>query len=497
MTKVRPRSRAMAAAMVVALVLGACSNSGGNPSGTKAAKTTTSASRSTTEATPSPPSTLALPKGVDPTLVDVKDPVFTGLGDPRIDVLHYEVELRADPGKAQVQGVVKITLVARTNQPLDAFTLDLAGPQVTKATLDGQAARFHHEQNQVEIRPATPLEGEGSSQLEISYQGVPKPEEFPAGLASVGWQADQAGGWFSMGEPNGTSTWVPVNDHPSDKATWTITLNTPNGVTGVANGRLASSKSSGDRHLWRWVMDHPMVSYSVLAAVGDYRLVTRDGPDDIRITLAVANSFGTRLDRALDQMDEMISYFSGRFGPYPYKDAGAIVVNAPLGLALETSTRPLFGTEAAQSDQIWALAHELAHQWWGDAISIESWQDLWLNEGFATYSDWLYQDENDIQSIDDSIEYSGSPADLAVTSVDAATRFDTAVYQGGAVALHALRQQIGDQHFFELLRTWYRQNRDGNVNTNDFVALATKVSGINAEGWRRSWLDASPQPAQP
>jgi len=343
--------------------------------------------------------------------------------------------------------------------------------------------------------PAEPLEPGTDVDVTLAYAGTPDTGSFPAGFARVGWQPDDAGGWFSMAEPDGTSTWVPSNDHPSDKATWSFTLDTPTDWTGVANGRLVSRERAGDRIEWRWELDRPIPSYTVVVAVGDYRLEERTGPDGLRIVDAIATGAPAHLDEVAARQDEVIEYFTSRFGPYPFEDAGVLVVDAELSVALETATRPLFDRYGLE----WALAHEIAHQWYGDSVTPTTFEHLWLNEGFATYADWLYEDERGTTPLDDDIIFSGggSGGGGAITDPDEARTFAETIYTGGATALHALRRRVGDDAFFDLLARWADEHRYANADTNDLLALAEEVTGQDLDGWRRDWLDAPDRPDHP
>lgn len=459
------------------------------------------------EATPPPPlggdppaEAPATTGTVDPTLTDVPDEVFPGLGDPRIDVDHYDLLVRADPGRPGIEGTATLTLSARTADPLASFTLDLRGPDVSAATVDGEPADVRvtdpNEAAEIEVTAATPLPPGRAVEVVLEYGGIPASATFPGLDVPIGWQPDDRGGWFTLAQPDGTSTWAPVNDHPSDKATWTITLDTPAEATGVANGRLVSDDVVGDRREWVWATERPMSPHVVLAAIGDHDLVERSGPDGIDVVFAFPPDLLAGDRAKFDDIDDIIEFFSDRFGPYPADAAGAIVVDTSLGLALETQTRPTFGIDAIRSDGVWALVHEVAHEWFGNAVSPATWADLWLNEGFAVYAEWLYLDhvgEIDIDGVAERARRDG----LAVTDPDAAARFDGAVYEGGARVLHALRLTVGDDDFDEILRRWSADHADGHATTTDLTALATEVSGRDLAPFFEAWLTEEVQPPFP
>lgn len=491
--------RRLAGALVACLALASCSIAGGGSDAGSAPRRTTSTidrDRTTTTVDDAP----AAPG--DPLPGDVPDRTFPGLGDPRIDVTHYGVTLRAAPGEDRISGTVELDLRPRTKEPLGSFTLDLRGPKVTMAGVDGVRAEATTSKGQVTITPSAPIEPGTDAVVRLEYQGVPDQSEFPGWGMPVGWQVDDEGGWFAMSEPDGTATWVPVNDHPSDKASWTIRIQVPKGVTAIANGRLQGGKPKrieGDRDQWTWVEKEPMASYLVLVAIGDYDLVTSKHGD-----VEVVRAFPTSMDEedraAFDPIEDILDFFSAQFGAYPNDDAGAIVVPAELGLALESQTRPLFGTDGIAGDAAPALPHEIAHQWFGDAISPATWTDVWLNEGFATYADWMWDEHEGVRTVDEQAERTaraGPADDAAVHSPESAGAFSTSVYEGGAVALHALRRTVGDDVFFRIVRRWVAEQQGRSATTADFVALASEESGRDLSGFFDRWLEQSPQPALP
>ena len=481
--------RRWAAALLTGAVLAACSVDGGASNPTT--PSTTTGRSSTTEPAPPPPQ-------VD----DVPDETYSGLGDPRIDVLHYDVAVKADPGEEAITGTARLTLRTTVDEPLERFTLDLYGPEVRSVTVDGTPAGVDAGDDELTITPTTPIEPEEDVEIVVRYAGTPGQSDFPGLGLSVGWQSDGHDGWFTMSEPDGTRTWVPANDHPSDKATWSITLDVPRGTTGIANGRLRGGgpePAKGGRSRWTWEETEPMAPYLALAAVGDYDLISTQ-ESGTRQVLAFPKDLSA-VDRAgFEPIPEMLAFFSDSFGAYPDDDSGAIVVPTDLGLALETQTRPLFGTDAVIGGGVPPLAHELAHQWFGDDITPETWTDVWLNEGFATYADWMWEEHIGGRDIDAQAERtaaSRSDQTLAVRSPAAAGTFDLAVYEGGALTLHALRQTVGDEVFFRTIRKWVSTYGGGNASTEDFVALASEEAGEDLTGFFHQWLDEAPQPPLP
>ncbi|MEZ5179761.1 MAG: M1 family metallopeptidase [Acidimicrobiales bacterium] len=483
----------LAVAATLGLAAPGCATSG-------RAATSTTTTTATTATVPGPrtsttePDAPAEPDTVDPSLTDVPDEVFAGLGDPRIDVADYQVRLRAEPGRDEVAGTARLRLAATTADPLPSFTLDLRGPRATQVLVDGRRAQVSTEPTSSRSR-RRPLEPGESTSVVITYAGSPSRRRSPLEVP-VGWQPDDRGGWFTMNEPFGASSWVPVNDHPSDKATWTITLDTPASVTGVANGRLRSRQAVAGRRRWVWETDQPMASYLAFVAIGDYDLVERDGAEGTEVVFAFPPDLSPDERAAFDQLDPILSFFSDTFGPYPDDDAGAAVVDTSLGLAMETQTRPLFGSDAFR------------------AAARGRWPTRWRTSGTerrqpGTLAGPLAQrvlrhlrrlavarvPGRGLGPRAQRRAWGALGRGLAVLDPEAAATFDGAVYEGGARALHALRLEAGDDDFFELLRRWFADNRGRSVTTEDFLALARKVTDADVDAWADEWL-RNPDPPE-
>jgi aminopeptidase N len=333
--------------------------------------------------------------------------------------------------------------------------------------------------------------------VRIDYAGRPARVIDPDGT-SEGW-IPTADGAFVVNEPQGSPGWYPANDNPRDKATYDIAITVPEGITAIGNGRLASSRTQRGRTTWRWVEDSPMAPYLATATNGVFELRTGHAG---RLPLYHAVDPVEVPNGAFDRLRaeaEIIDFFSALYGPYPFSSGGGIVDHAPeVGYALESQTRSQY--DSTPSPML--VVHEISHQWFGDAVALTVWPDIWLAEGFATFSEWIYgerhggptaQQEFDEVYARDAADplWVHPPANLGGPEL----LFTSPSYLRGAMTLQALRAKITDATFFALLRAWYARNRHANVTTADFVALAEQVSGRQLDGFFEAWLYAPGKPA--
>jgi aminopeptidase N len=205
--------------------------------------------------------------------------------------------------------------------------------------------------------------------------------------------------------------------------------------------------------------------------------------------------------RSIARTGEIADFLATQFGPYPFDAYGGIVLDDErVGYALETQSRPVYGNTFFRTDpNPVVVAHELAHQWYGDSVALERWQDIWLNEGFATYAEWLWQEHEGrltvAQSFDRTytgFDWRGPPGDPGADDL-----FGSPVYKRGAMTLYALRRVIGDPTFAGLLKSWAAQHRDGNVTTTEFIQAAEKASGRDLDQLFQTWLFGTAKPPHP
>jgi aminopeptidase N len=431
------------------------------------------------------------------------DPYFPDLGNGGYDVTHYDLSFVVDPRTNQV--TAKAVITATVVQALSRFDLDLTGLDITSLSVDGTAAPFTRDGRELVITPAKTLPPQATFTTTVEYRGTPEPRTTKAIPIAVGWIATGDGS-FVLNEPEGASTWYPVNDHPKDKATYSFHVTVPDGVTVVANGDLVGQKPTGDGHTtWDYDEKAPMASYLTQLAIGDYQVTSTPGPNGITIRNAFAPDVAA--DAAVDfsRTPDMLQFFAGEFGPYPFDVYGVLVVDERTQYALETQTLSLFDASFvngdASDDSI--AAHELSHQWFGDSVTPASWKDVWLNEGFATYCEWLWQAHADGTPIDQLAKHAHDLAaaqsgDIVPGDPGVDHLFDVpVVYDRGALTLHALRLTVGDDTFFTILRTWVSRFAGKNVTTADFMSLANEIAHTDLTDLFNAWLYRAPVPDLP
>jgi aminopeptidase N len=434
----------------------------------------------------------------------IGDTYYEQLGNGGYDVQHYTLALDVDPPANALTAAA--TLDAQATQPLSAFNLDLEGLSVDAVSVDDAPAEFSRQDRELTIVPARPLAANGAFTVQVNYHGSPGPVEniaSPDLFGTAGWYAGPDGTINVMGEPNGAAAWFPANDHPRDKATFRFEITVPKPWVAAANGTLREAADEGERTRYVWEMEQPMATYLATVDIDNYVVETALGPGGVAIRHYFPADMRAELKTAVAGLPDMLNYFAGLFGPYPFAEYGIVVTDAavplchrPAGGALEAQTLSVFcpRQQVLEPDTV---AHELAHQWFGDSVSLENWQDLWLKEGIATYAQWMWATRADGPDAlnayrQDQRKHYAAASKVAEPPPDDLYRWES--YGGGALALHALRLQVGDEAFFNILRTYLDRYRYGNAGTVEFIAVAEEVSGQDLSGFFDSWLYHSQVP---
>lgn len=425
------------------------------------------------------------------------DPYYPRMGNGGYDALHYDVALAVDVAKNAIAGTS--TMRARAEHPLSAFNLDLAGLTVARVAVNGQPAQFSRVDQELIITPTVPIAAGAIFRATVTYFGTPDPIDDPAaGFGTVGWKA-QDNGVFVVSQPSGAMNWYPVNNHPSDKATYAFSISVPKGYQAAANGTLRRviEGTAGDTYIWE--SDDRIASYLTTVHIADFDLEEDSVVNGVRIR----NYFPTEIDGSVRskfaKTPEMLRFLEELIAPYPYDEYGVVLLTIPLNWALETQTLSTFGSNGSSE---LVVAHELIHQWFGNSVTPARWEDIWLNEGFATYLSYLWLEESSgsarfEQLMRDNYAFLSSTNAQPPGSVEVGALFSRTVYVRGAWVLHALRLEVGDEQFREILQTYYRRFADDNVTTGDFITVANEIAQRDVSGVIEAWLYGPDLPPLP
>jgi aminopeptidase N len=431
------------------------------------------------------------------------DPYFPDYGNGGYDVSHYDVRLRYQPATDKLTGTT--TILAKATQELSTFNLDFL-LDVTAVRINGRVAAFARQGvHELVITPSAAIRSGAAMTVVVQYAGVPS-EKVANGFTA--WTRTPDGA-LAIGEPEIAWWWFPSNDHPTDKATFDISVAVPDGVevisNGVMPGRPVPELIGWTR--WSWRSTKPMATYLAFLTIGQFDLVTDTAPNGQPVITAYSTrlpqDFADAARSSVERTGETVEWESSIFGPYPFEAQGG-VVTAPntLGYALENQTRPVYSSAFfRRGSNTSVVVHELAHQWFGDSVSVQRWKDIWLNEGFASYAEWLWsqeQGEGTAQELFD-FTYASYPANSPFWTVKPADPgvdevFGSAVYDRGAMTLHQLRLAVGDEAFFTIVRTWVAEHTYGNGTTEQFTALAERISGKDLDALFQAWLFTGSRP---
>jgi aminopeptidase N len=420
-------------------------------------------------------------------------------GNGGYDVSHYDIRLTYQPSTDELSGTT--TILARPTQDLSSFNLDFL-LKVSSVLINNVPADFHTDAGELTVTPKATLPAGRDATIVVRYTDTPGQHELNDYNA---WHRTPTG-VLANDEPQSAPWWYPSNDHPRDKATFDVSIAVPPGVEAISNGVLVSRSQTTPQFVrWNWRSVRPQAPYLTYVSIGQYELRQSTAPNGQVFITAYGDDLGNSGPAArasVERTPEILDAESQWFGPYPFEAQGG-VVDTGLGFALENQTRPVYddaffrgGTNTS------VVAHENAHQWFGDSVSVDDWKEIWLNEGFATYAEYLWSDN----------QGEGTPAEIAQFTYDsipadddfwqvlpgdpgAPNQFDDAVYDRGGMTLQALRTAVGDDAFFTILRTWTANRKYGTGTTDAFIALAEQISGKQLDDLFTTWLYTEGKPA--
>jgi aminopeptidase N len=432
------------------------------------------------------------------------DSYYPGFGNGGYDVAHYTLDITVnDVSTSDLTAIV--TIEAKAIQDLSSFNLDFVGFEIDDITINGEFADFSRKGQELTITPLKPLMENQSFTVVIQYSGSPKEMQSVALPVQTGWVTVD-GGSFVLSEPDGSASFYPVNDHPLDKATYTFRVTVPVPLEVAANGVLTDTINNGDTITFVFEERHPMASYLATINIDEFDVESMKSDEGIPIRNYYSAELPEQVREPFARQGEMLDYFSEIYGQYPFDVYGSMVMNTNFESALENQTLSIFGIDTIDYEDVEGteliVAHELSHQWFGDSVSVADWSDIWLNEGFATYSEGLWIEHlygrealdewvksQYADAVDSSYPPPGNPP--------ADDLFNGGVYVWGGLTLHALRLEVGDEAFFKILPAYFKRYKDGNATTDDFIAVAEEVSGKDLAAFFDGWLYSEKIPPIP
>jgi aminopeptidase N len=460
----------------------------------------------TTREAATPTSIPATPSDPDTGSNGVGDSLYPQFGNGGYDVQSYVLDISIhDVATSDLTATT--TIQAKATQELNSFNLDFIGFEIINITVNDSITEFERSGQELTITPSSPLLNDQTFTVKVEYQGVPHKMNSVALPFQTGW-VTYDGGIFVLSEPDGSASFYPVNDHPLDKATYTFIVTVPKPWEVAANGVLTETTDNGKTSTYRFELRDPMASYLATINVHDFDVETMQSEGGVPIRNYYASGLPPEVRIPFQRQGEMIDYFSELYGPYPFEVYGALVMDTDFGAALENQTLSIFGQDMIDLENVktteYVVAHELGHQWFGDSVSVADWSDIWLNEGFATYSEGLWVEhaqgngafdrwvKNLYEEVSSYSQYYPPPG-----SPPAHDLFNGGVYLRGGLTLHALRVKIGDEAFFNALQTYAERYKNGNASTEDFISVVEEVSGEDLGEFFEGWLYEEALPAIP
>ena len=321
------------------------------------------------------------------------DPYFPLLGNGGYDVARYDLALRVDPRVDVLDQHPRAHHGHRDRHARDVSPRP-RGAHGSFGHRRRRRGRVRRDGEELVVTPPQPIAAGSTFVTALDYAGVPEPVLDAEGTR-LGWL--RAGGTtYVVSEPNGAHGWLASNDHPTDKALFRFRIDVPEGITAAANGRLVSSTTENGRTVWEWQTAEPMATYLATIAIGSFTIVDGGTTKGVRIRHVLPTRSRPQLSASIAGTPQMIDVLTSIFGPFPFSDYGVLAIDARLGFALETQTLSLFDrTILAGGNSAAIQVHELAHQWFGNSVSIRSWRDIWLTEGFATYTESLWRERTE------------------------------------------------------------------------------------------------------
>jgi aminopeptidase N len=441
-----------------------------------------------------------------------RDTIYGKLDDLRAgyDVTYYDIDINVNPGKERIDGMV--TVYFRAQNDTDKIRIDLyENLKISSLEFEGQTVPFTRNYRAVTVvLPYDLITGQDYS-LKVTYSGKPEIAKNPPWKGGMVWKKDKSGDpWVGVTcETEGGSIWFPCKDHLSDEPdSVRIKVTVPEGLKVVSNGIMVSHEKSSGHESFTWETHYPINIYNITFYVGNFEhfsdtLQTKEGILDLDYYVLPEN-----LDTAKNhfrQTKDVLSLYSRLYGPYPWIKEGFKLVEAPFE-GMEHQTAIAYGSGYKNSPSNggdYIIIHESAHEWWGNAVTVSDYSDIWLQEGFATYSEFLFIEHKlgyekmlnyinwwTVPWINNKLPVVG-PKDVSYWD-----HLDNDVYSKGAMILHTLRNTINnDRLFFDIIQTFYSEHAiKSHPVSADFIEVVERKTGQKWDKFFEAYLNQRETP---
>ncbi|MFD8566946.1 M1 family metallopeptidase [Streptomyces sp. NPDC059639] len=421
------------------------------------------------------------------------DPYFPGHGDARFRVHRYELDLDYRPVPNRLAGTARLSAIVG-RAPLAEFQLNLGDFRIDRIRVDGRPPHYSLRGGKLRVRPVKSLPASAAFTVEVHYSGNPRPVNSPWG--GLGWE-ELTDGALVASQPVGAPSWYPCNDRPADKAAYQIAVTAPSAYQVVIGGRLLTRTTRASTTTWLYEQPAPTSSYLVGLSIGKYQTVLLGDPglSGVPQTGHFPAGLFAEFSRDFARQPQMMELFEELFGPYPFGEYAVVVTDEELDIPVEAQGLSLFGVNhvdgARGAERL--VAHELAHQWFGNSVTVADWRHIWLNEGLAKYAEWLWSERSGARRAHELALHAhqsltAQPQDLQLADPGRKSMFDDRLYERGALTVHAVRRALGDAAFFRMLREWAVVHRHGVVTTEMFTAHAARFAPRPLDGLFEAWL---------
>lgn len=415
------------------------------------------------------------------------------------DIQMYDLTLTINDQTHYINGNVVATVLAEEN--LSYIEYNLVGLTVNNVLVNNVPAAYTHTNGIIHIN--LDIQAGATFTTQVFYSGNP---QLTSDIYHIG-MIFTTNSVFTISDPDAARYWLPCYDHPWDKAIVNLTITMRSDWKVAANGLRTNIVNNGDgTSTTSWVGEHPMTTYLVCVTCGPYLEMNQSAGNIPVQNFVMSNQYDNALI-TLSRVPMMIDYFSQLFGPYPFEKYGHAVVNMSTYGAMEHQTMTTLGNYIINGALTYetTIAHELCHQWYGNAVSFLTFKDVWLSEGFATYSEHLWKDKTEgwesacnyirTEFHNYYLNWENIEGPQTIYNPSFNSYFAPPSYEKAASVLHMLRLKIGNANFFSLLQNWYNTYRDGNAITSEFQTMAEQISGQDLDQFFQQWIYSSGIPS--